>query len=37
MIISQSFKRVKCKQDKYTMDPGCQIYLSNNKKFFGQK
>ena len=21
------------KQDKYTMDPGRQIYLSNNKKF----
>ena len=25
------------KQDKYTMDPGRQIYLSNNKKKFGQK
>ena len=26
-----------CKQDKYTMDPGRQIYLSNNKKKFRQK
>ena len=25
------------KQDKYTMDPGRQIYLSNIKKKFGQK
>ena len=25
------------KQDKYTMDPGRQIYLSDNKKNFGQK
>ena len=25
------------KQDKYTMDPGRQIYLSNNKKNVGQK
>ena len=25
------------KQDKYTMEPGSQIYLSNNKKNFGQK
>ena len=25
------------KQDKYTMDPGRQIYLSNNKNIFGQK
>ena len=24
------------KQDKYTMDPGRQIYLSNIKKKFGQ-
>ena len=24
-------------QDKYKMDPGRQIYLSNNKKIFGQK
>ena len=25
------------KQDKYTMEPGRQIYLSNIKKKFGQK
>ena len=25
------------KQDKYTMDPGPQIHLSNNDKNFGQK
>ena len=25
------------KQDKYTVDPGRQIYISNKKKYFGQK
>ena len=25
------------KQDKYTMNPGSQVYLSKKKKFFGQK
>ena len=29
-------KRIE-KQEKYTMDPGRQIYLSNNNKDFGQK
>ena len=29
--------KVDTEQDKYTMDPGRQIYLSNNKTIFGQK
>ena len=35
-MVHKSFD-YKEKQDKYKMHPGCQIYLSNDKKNFGQK